>query len=222
MIGTDQAPRIGAGASRVAAPRPGTLTAVVGVIAAGALFALVPKEESGRTVDVSIADDGSAKVLHVGGKQYLTGYLDIAGVGTACDGITRYQGKPIAKGQKFTEAQCTAMLETELVTHASAVMTCTPFDKARQPYQIVAAVSFAYNVGPGAWCGSTAAKRARSGDVRGMCDALLAWDKARVGGVLRPVTGLTRRRNRERQYCLTGTAPSFTADNLAARLRPYL
>lgn len=201
----------------VAAPRPGTLAAVVGVIAAGALFALVPKEESGRTVDVSIADDGSATVRHVAGKQYLAAYLDIAKVPTACDGITR----GVKVGQRYTEAQCTALLEAELVTHAAGVMKCTPFDKDRQPYQIIAAVSFAYNVGVGAWCGSTAAKRAKVGNIAGMCEALLAWDKARVGGVLRPVTGLTRRRNRERQYCLTGTAPGFTPANLAARLRPY-
>jgi lysozyme len=208
-------------APRIVAPGPGTLAAVVGVVAAGALFALVPKEESGRTVDVSIASDGAATLRHLQGRQYLTGYLDIAGVGTACDGITRYQGKPIAKGQRFTEAQCTAMLEAELVTHAAGVMKCTPFNKDRQPFQIVAAVSFAYNVGTGAWCGSTAAKRAMAGNIAGMCDGLLAWNKARVGGVLRPVAGLTKRRNRERQYCLTGTAPSFTPANLAARLRPY-
>lgn len=217
----DQAPRASGDAPRVAAPKPGTLAAVIGIAAAGMLLTLVPKEESGRTVNVSIADDGSATVRQVAGKQYLTAYLDIAGVRTACDGLTRYQGKPIAKGQRFTEAQCASMLEAELVTHATAVMKCTPFDKERQPFQIVAAVSFAYNVGAGGWCGSTAAKRAKAGNIAGMCDALLPWNKARVGGVLRPVTGLTRRRQRERQYCLTGTAPSFTPANLAARLRPY-
>lgn len=45
-----------------------------------------------------------------------------------------------------------------------------------------------------------------SGGDRGGCDAFLSWDKAKVRGVLRPVAGLTRRRNEERAVCLRGVA----------------
>ena len=178
-------------------PRQGTLAAIVGIGAATALLTLTPEEESGRRVKVEVAQDGSATVQHVSGKQYLRAYRDIAGVATACDGITR----GVRMGQTYTEAQCTALLEKELVIHAQGVMKCTP---RIQGNQAVAAVLFAYNVGVGAYCGSTVAKRFNAGNMRGGCDALLAWDKARVSGVLRPVLGLTKRRQRERALCLSG------------------
>lgn len=182
-------------------PKPGTLAALVGIPAAIALLIGVPKEESGRTVQVTMAADGTATVQHVAGKQYLAAYRDIAGIATACDGLTA----GIRMGQTFTPAQCSAMLESELVRHAHGVMACTPglaLDKPGRDNVRAAAVSLAYNIGVGAWCGSTARKRIDAGNVRGACDAMLAWDKARVNGVLRPVAGLTARRQRERTLCL--------------------
>lgn len=182
-------------------PKAGTLAAIVGASAAAILFTLIPEEESGRKVAVTIAPDGTAEVRHVAGKQYLQVYFDIAGIPTACDGITR----GVRRGQTYTEAQCTALLEKELVIHATGVMRCTPaFDPARHGYQIAAAVSFAYNIGVSGYCGSTAARRFNQGRFAEGCDALLAWNKARVNGVLRPVAGLTRRRERERQLCRKG------------------
>lgn len=185
------------------APRAkaGTLAAVVGSAAAALLLVLTPAEESGRKVDVTVAEDGTASVRHVSGPQYLNAYLDIANVPTACDGITR----GVKMGQRFTEAQCVAKLERELVTHAEGVMRCTPrlADPGRDN-QRAAAVLFAYNVGVGAYCGSTAAKRFNAGAWGAGCDAFLMWDKARVNGVLRPVRGLTLRRQRERALCRRG------------------
>ncbi|WP_232494908.1 glycoside hydrolase family protein [Novosphingobium kaempferiae] len=212
-MATDQTPR------RRITPKEGTLAAIVGAGAAALLLQVVPEEESGRTVKVDIAQDGSATVIHLTGRQYLSAYLDIASVATACDGLTRYQGKPIRVGMRFTEPQCASMLEAELIQHGKIVMGCTRFDKERQPYQIFTAVSFNYNTG--GWCGSTANKRVKAGNIAGGCDALLMWDKARVKGVLRPVKGLTYRRNRERQYCLTNVVPGATPQNLAKRLGPW-
>lgn len=183
------------------APRPGTLAAVVGGLAAAWLLTDVPKEESGRKVEATVSADGTATVRHVSGPQYLRAYLDIAGVPTACDGIT----KGVRMGQTYTEAQCTALLERELVIHAEGVMRCSP--GLRQPgrdWQRAAAVSLAYNIGVAGFCGSTARKRFDAGNWRGGCDAFLSWNKARVKGVLRPVKGLTARRERERAICLKG------------------
>jgi GH24 family phage-related lysozyme (muramidase) len=67
-----------------------------------------------------------------------------------------------------------------------------------------AAISLAYNIGTDAFCRSTAARHFRAGDWRGGCDALTAWNKARVNGRLVPVRGLTRRRRHEREICLRG------------------
>ncbi|TIO39692.1 MAG: lysozyme, partial [Mesorhizobium sp.] len=61
-------------------------------------------------------------------------------------------------------------------------------------------LSASYNIGTGAFCKSSMARRANAGDIRGACDALLAWDKA--GGFRLP--GLTKRRAKERELCLRG------------------
>lgn len=181
--------------------KPGTLAALVGLATAATLFVTTPTEESGRTVTVTMHDDGSATVKHVSGPQYLKAYLDIAGIPTACDGLT----KGIRIGQTFAADQCTAMLEQALVEHAAGVMRCSPglaLDKPHRDNVRAAAVSMAYNIGVAAWCGSTARKLVDSGKIRAACDAFLPWDKARVRGVLRPVKGLTLRRQRERAACL--------------------
>lgn len=179
----------------------GTLAAIVGLVAAAALLVETPREESGRKVDVAIAKDGTATVKHVSGRQYLTPYFDIAGVATACDGITR----GVKANQRYTEAQCAQLLERELVIHAQGVMRCTPrLAEAGRDHQRVAAVLLAYNIGVGGYCSSTIDRRFDAGQWRAGCDAFLMWDKARVGGVLRPVAGLTARRKRERAICLKG------------------
>jgi lysozyme len=184
-------------------PKAGTLAAIVGTTAAAALFVSIPHDESGRTVEATVAPDGTATVRHVKGKQYLDAYVDIAGVPTACDGITR----GVRMGQRYTEAECAALLEKELVIHARGVMNCTPgLSRPGTDNQRIAAVSLAYNIGVGAWCGSTAARRFNAGDYRGGCDAMLRWDKARVNGVLRPVKGLTTRRKKEHAVCIRGLA----------------
>jgi lysozyme len=201
------------------AVKGGSLVAIVGTAAASLLLAIVPLEESGRVVQVNVARDGTATVKHLSGPQYLSAYLDIAGVATACDGLTRYQGKPIRMGMRFTEAQCASMLEHELASHGKIVMACSNWDKQRQPYQIFASVSMNYNTG--GWCGSTAAKRVKAGNIAAGCDALLMWNKATVNGRKVAVPGLTKRRHRELEYCITGVVPGATSANLAKRLEPW-
>ena len=200
---------------RPALPRAGTLAAVIGLSGAALLLTLTPREESGRTVKVAIAADGAATVQHLAGRQYLKVYRDIAGVPTACDGIT---GQGIRLGQRYTEAECAGFLEHELVAHTAAMRACTPgLTPDQHSYPLVAAGLLAFNIGSAGYCRSTVARRFNAGHIAGACDAFLAWNKARVNGVLRPVLGLTRRRQREREICLTGQ-PGYPAATLAARL----
>lgn len=178
-------------------PRKGTLAFLVGIPAAALLLTNVPLEESGRRVNATVAADGTAKLEHFAGPQYLDAYLDAVRVPTACDGITR----GVALGQHYTPAQCDALLERELVEHAAGVMACTPALAADgRDYQRAAAVSLAYNIGVPAYCRSTAARRFNAGQWRAGCDAFLLWNKA-GGRVLR---GLAARRERERAICLKG------------------
>lgn len=203
--------------------KKGTLAAVIGSLAAALALTMTPEEESGRKVKVDMAADGTATVEHVRGKQYLRAYLDIARIPTACDGLILLpDGTPVKIGMTFTEAQCATMLEQALVQHAKGMMACSPgLRRDGMAYQRAGALLFTYNVGVGGFCGSTARKRFDAGDVAGACAALLPWDKARVNGVLRPVKGLTMRRNREREVCRTGT-PGFPPETLAKRLERWL
>lgn len=59
-------------------------------------------------------------------------------------------------------------------------------------------VSFAYNVGGGAFCGSTLVRKLNAGDYEGACGELRRWVYS--GG--RKVQGLVNRREQEYQTCL--------------------
>jgi len=185
-----------------------TLAAVVGSAVAIALGVAIPQEESGRKVEASIGDQGQLVVRHISGKQYLKAYLDVVGVATACDGITTYRGKPITKDMSFTEEQCAAMLEEELVKHAQGMMACTPglalsadpAEEKRREGPRFSAASVTYNIGIGRYCSSTARVRFNAGDFAGGCTALTWWNKA--GGVVNK--GLVNRRAREAKVCREG------------------
>ncbi len=173
-----------------------TLAGVLGSAAAAAtLLTTIPLEESGRKVAVTIAATGAATIRHVSGPQYLRAYLDAVKVPTACDGITR----GVRMGQTYTEAQCTVLLEGELIEMATRVVACVPALYGR-PNQAAAAVSLAYNIGWPSFCRSTAARRFNAGQWAAGCDAFTMWNKA-GGRVLR---GLVARRGRERTLCRTG------------------
>jgi len=203
--------------------KKGTLLAIVGIAAATMLFKAVPAEESGRKVEVSFQVDGTATLKHVSGPLYLKAYLDSVGVATACDGLTRYKGRPITVKDQFTEAQCSTMLEEELVATSSDVMRCTPglsLTIPRRDNVRFAAVSMAYNIGSPSWCGSTARKLVDAGRIGPACDAFLSWDKGtfpaprpgkactrkKDGKWLCPIGGLTARRQRERTACMKDAA----------------
>ena len=192
----------------IVTPRRG-LAAIVGLATASLLLVNIPKEESGRTVKVEMAPDGAATVRHISGRQYLRAYLDIVAVPTACDGLTSYHGRKIKITDQFTEAQCAAMLEEELIVHAKGVMQCTPglaLTYPRRDHARFAAVSLAYNVGVANWCSSTARRMFNASRITAGCDALLPWNKVTKNGKKVVSNGLAGRRSRERAICLRDAA----------------
>lgn len=161
-------------------PRPGrkTLAAIVGATAAAILYVSIPEDEGTRH----------------------QAYRDIVGVWTICTGDT----EDVRPGQVASKAECEARLERQLIAHAEPVMRCVPtLREDGRDHQRAAAVSLAYNIGTGAFCRSTAARRFNARDWRGGCDAFLMWNKA--GG--RVIRGLVLRRQRERAICLRGLQP---------------
>ena len=120
-------------------------------------------------------------------------YRDIVGVKTVCYGETRVQMR------RYSDAECTDILNKAVKGFAEPVARCTPMI-ADKPYQLAAATSLAYNIGIGAYCRSTADRRFDAGDMKGGCKALGRWNMA--GG--RVVQGLVNRRADEVRLCMTG------------------
>ena len=125
---------------------------------------------------------------------------------TVCTGETNFVTTPgdIKLGASFTAEQCADALERSLWTHAQDVMRCT----ANIPLttgQRVAFLDFTYNAGGSNFCASSMARKAKAGDVRGSCEALLMWRNA--GGKDCSVRsngcwGVWQRRLKEKDICL--------------------
>lgn len=123
-------------------------------------------------------------------------YVDPVGVLTSCYGHT---GPGLRKGQAFSDEQCLAQLQADLVKHAAAL------ECVKRPLtdgQKAAFLSFAFNVGNSAFCGSTLVRKVNAGDMPGACAELSRWTYA--GGKQLP--GLVNRRAAERKLCEAGLA----------------
>jgi lysozyme len=106
------------------------------------------------------------------------------------------------KGVKATDRTTpTRALVTLLASvggYEAAVKRCAPVPM--HSYEYAAYVSLTYNIGAGAFCSSTIAKKLNELDYVGACREILRWDKA--GG--RVVRGLTARRQLEYRQCTGG------------------
>lgn len=127
----------------------------------------------------------------------LRGYKDPIGIVTACAGhtATAVLGKP------YTRAECDKLLQEDLAVHAEGVLACTP-GIADKPGVLAAAVSFAFNVGTGAYCRSTMARKFNGGFYIDGCNELKKWTYA--GG--RQLPGLVKRREAEFSLCMQAGA----------------
>ncbi len=105
----------------------------------------------------------------------LIGYLDPVGIPTKRMGDTANA----VVGQRYSEVECRELLERQLIAHAERALRCTPGLKGHA-YQFAAAVSFAYNVGTSAYCGSATAKRFNAGEWRGAYCAMNQSDVGRL------------------------------------------
>jgi lysozyme len=95
----------------------------------------------------------------------LKGYVDPVGIPTKCMGDTR----DVIVGKEYTFDECLISMETGLINHAKPVLACTPVLKDH-PEALAAAVSFAYNFGPFAYCNSSIAYHFNKGDYKTACE----------------------------------------------------
>lgn len=122
------------------------------------------------------------------------------GIGVQTLGFGTTEG--VKRGDTITVERALVRLGADVDKYAQAVKRCAPVPMYQ--YEFDAATALTYNIGIGAFCGSTVAKRFNAGDYKGACDAFLMWDKA--GG--KRLRGLTKRREDERRLCLGNTEGS--------------
>lgn len=137
----------------------------------------------------------------------LEAYQDIAGVWTIGYGHT---GSDVQPGMRISEREAEALLRRDLRSRENAVDRLTKVSVNQNEFD--ALVSFIYNVGISAFERSTARRRLNRGDRLGAANALTWWNKATVGGVLREVLGLTRRRAAEKALFLTPANPPIVRE----------
>lgn len=169
----------------------GELASVVGLTAAAILYATIPEHEG----------------------VVLRGYLDPIGIPTKCMGDT----SNVVVGKSYTMEECMDSMETQLIRHAEPVLRCTPVLRDH-PYKLAAAVSFAYNFGTNAYCGSSIARAFNAGDFETACKRFnenaagkpqwiyvkAGWDFQKMSWKYKSLPGLIKRRADERALCETG------------------
>ncbi|MFC4172725.1 lysozyme [Microvirga sp. GCM10011540] len=127
----------------------------------------------------------------------LKAYRCSAGVLTIGVGHTSAAGSPVVTaGMVITRDQAMAILRADLDKFEAGVERL--LKRPAKDCEFDALTSLAFNIGLGNLSGSTVLRKHNAGDTQGAADAFLAWNKARVKGVLTPLAGLTRRRNSER------------------------
>lgn len=123
----------------------------------------------------------------------LVAYVDPVGIPTICDGYTH----GVELGDVATPERCDALTEQEVRKALAVVDRSVP--QSLPDGVRVALASFVYNVGPGAYGGSTLVRKLRAGDLVGACNQLPRW----VYAGSKKLRGLELRREAERQICLS-------------------
>lgn len=122
-------------------------------------------------------------------------YIPVPGdVPTIGFGTTR----GVKEGDTITPPKAVERVLRDVTEFEGAIKKCVKVPLYQHEYD--AYVSFAYNVGPTAFCSSTLVKKLNSGDYTGACNELPRW--AYSNG--KKLKGLVKRREEERKLCLGG------------------
>lgn len=132
----------------------------------------------------------------------LAAYVDPAGIWTIGYGTTAAANVGIAPkaGMRITEAEAEEYLRRAVEKTAAAIRP-----KITAPVnenEFGAFVSLAYNIGAGAFSGSSALRHFNAGDKARAAASILLWNKATVNGKKTVLKGLVRRREAEKALFL--------------------
>ena len=132
----------------------------------------------------------------------LTAYRDSVGVWTIGYGNTYYEnGAVVKQGDKITQERADSLFRSILDKFADGVRTSLSNPDRVSDAQFSAMVSLAYNIGIGAFKGSTLLRKVNANPCDPTIpDEFLRWNKA--GG--KALAGLTRRREAEAKLYTNG------------------
>jgi lysozyme len=155
---------------------------------------------------MTISDAGLNLIKRFEGLR-LTAYDDGVGIATVGYGHT----KGVRLGDKITEEQATDFLRVDVAEAADAVARLVTV--ALTQNQRDALISLVFNIGTGAFEGSTLLRKLNAGDHAGAAEEFTRWNKG--GG--RVLAGLVRRRAAERELFMStmSTKPQGEAMPLA-------
>jgi lysozyme len=127
----------------------------------------------------------------------LDAYQDVAGIWTIGYGHI----KGVTPGMHLTPQEASQTLMDDLASAEAAVDSATSAVETNDN-AFAAMVALAFNIGNANFRQSTVLREHIAGNYTQAADAFLMWNKAKVDGVLRPVTGLINRRTAERELYL--------------------
>lgn len=103
----------------------------------------------------------------------------------------------VKPGDTITPPKALERKLRDVQSFEGAIKRCVQVPLAQGEYD--AYVSLAYNIGAEAFCKSTLVRLLNAGDYAGACKQILRWDRFKG----QPVRGLTLRREREYQTCIS-------------------
>lgn len=145
---------------------------------------------------MKISDDGVIFIRKEEGER-LNAYLDNAGIPTIGVGHTGYvNGMPIAKNTLISTEKSMELLKKDLETVEQAIAKNVTAPLSQNQYD--ALCSLIFNIGAGAFAGSSVKRKLNAHDYKGAADAFLMWKWAGNAN-----DALLSRRERERQLFLS-------------------
>lgn len=105
----------------------------------------------------------------------------------------------VKPGDTITPPRAVARALQDVSKYEGAIKQCVT--APLHQYEYDAYTSLAYNIGPGAFCGSTLVRKVNAEDYPGGCAEILRWDRFKG----KPLRGLTTRRQAEYQQCMGAT-----------------
>ena len=127
-------------------------------------------------------------------------YVDTDGTPVIGYGLSKVDGRKVRLGDRISVAKADSVLSQQVLDLQEQIESMVTVELNSN--QLSALSSFAFNVGIYGLQSSTLLKKLNAGDYSGAANEFTRWNKATIRGIKRPLAGLTRRREAEKQLFL--------------------